>query len=246
MKVVTNQLKALILSILVVSFFASSCGDDNSGKKNETEVSTSDVNEEVPIVCLWSALSIRETPSQKGKRLTTIYLGELATYLGETQTDASNTKKPVDFVKIRLTDGKEGWAAARFMVVNGKPAAITDLTKLYKRPDILSASKNDFEKMQFVVVTEEKDDWVRVKGIERSVNWYREGWVKKDKITEDNIDIPVAILAAKALSKKDFVNQKEAIEDILANTDLSSSQFFPVLRSKLESLNMPSGDEVIE
>ncbi len=250
-----NHLNLLALSLLLVVFFASSCGDDGDSKNKDNKgsessesgglFSSSDDEKEVPAVCLWSALSVRETPTAKGKWVTTIYLGEEATYLGETVTDET-PKKPVDYVKVRLTDGKEGWAAKRFMAIDATPYALTGISKLYKRPDILAGGKNEFETMQFVVVLEEKDDWARVKGIEKSVNWYREGWVKKENLTNEKLDVTVAILAARALGKKDEVKRQEALEDIIDNSDLSASQFIPTVKSKLESLKMPSGDEMTD
>ncbi len=251
MKSIVNQL-AKLLVLMGLFVFVVSCGDDtnNKGTNNETKDSNDNevaisTNEEAPAVCLWSAISVRKEPSAKGKYITTLYLGEEATYLGEKKADSS-AKKPVEYIKVRLADGNTGWMAHRFVAVNGVSHAFTGTSKLYKRPDILSASKNEFDRLQYVVVVEEKDDWARVKGIDRASKWYKSGWVKKDKLTDNKVDVTVAILFARALGKKDTEKQVNALQEIVENSDLSSSVFISNVKSKIESLNMPSGDEITE
>ncbi len=256
MKIIVNQLTKVLVLMGLLTFMAS-CGDDtgnnNSGDNSATNDASTDneeqlaaTNEEVPVVCLWSAVSLRKEPKAKGKYITTLYLGENATFLGEKTEDDSNAKKPVEYIKVRLADGKEGWMASRFMAINGVSHVFTGNSKLYKRPDILASGKDEFDRLQYVVVLEEKDDWVRVKGIDKSVNWFRSGWVKKDKLTDNQVDVTVAILYARALGKKDTEKQVIALQEIVDNSDLASSMFISNVKSKIESLNMPSGDEIVE
>ncbi len=243
--------------LFVFALFIAACGGETTDE-NETDTDTDvdteqdvdnvEQNEEAPIICLWSAVSIRETPDTKGKWKTTIYLGEKGTYLGETVSDTV-PKKPVEYAKIRLTDGTTGWIEKRFMAIDAEPYALRESSKLYKRPDILSAGKDEFDKMQYVVVLEEQEDWVKVKGLKKEVGWYREGWVKKDHLTADEIDVTVAVLAYRAMGKKENKDKLEALNEILENTDLSSSQFFSEIRSLVDELSMPSEEaeeEVIE
>ncbi len=253
MKKFLEQSKVLLVAIALL-VFAASCGDDKSGKSsdkssndtssNGSSESIDDTGAEAPLICLWKALSVRETPDPKGKYVTSIYMGEEAVYLGEKQTDDPDKKKPTEYLKVRLIDGKEGWVNSKFVVVNGTSYAFLENSKLYKRPDMLAAGKDDFDRLQYVVVMEEKDDWVRVKGYDRRSKWYRTGWVKKDKLTDNKIDVTVAVLFARALNKKTEVKQIEALQDILDNADFSESVFKDNIKSKIESLNMPSGDDM--
>ncbi len=254
MKSIVNQLSKLLVLVGLLTLVAS-CGDDTTSTNgtdndattnNDQEQVAASKNEEAPVVCLWSAVSVRKEPNAKGKYVTTLYLGEEATFLGEKAEDNSNAKKSVEYLKVRLADGKEGWMASKFVAVNGVSHVFTATSKLYKRPDILSAGKDEFDRLQYVVVLEEKDDWARVKGVDKSVNWFRSGWVKKDKLTDDKIDVTVAILFARALGKKDTEKKVIALQEIVENSDLSSSMFISNVKSKIESLNMPSGSEVTE
>lgn len=246
-----NNLRTLLL-LFVFAIFIYACGgetdnetDNDSIADTEQDVEEIEEVEEAPIVCLWSAVSIRETPSAKGKWKTTIYMGEKGTYLGETVTDTV-PKKDVDYVKIKLTDGTTGWIEKRFMAIDAEPYALKESSKLYKRPDILSAGKDEFDKLQYVVVLEEQDDWVKVKGVKKEVGWYREGWVKKDHLTADEIDVTVAVLVYRAMSKKDKEKKLEALNEILGNTDLSSSQFFSEVRSLVDELSSPEEEAMEE
>ena len=245
-----NNLKTFLL-LFVFAIFISACGEDtentdnNTDTDNDEDVEVIDQTEKAPIICLWSAVSIRETPDAKGKWKTTIYLGEKGTYLGESVTDTV-PKKPVEYVKVKLTDGTTGWIEGRFMAINAEPYAFKESSKLYKRPDILSAGKDEFDKMQYVVVLEEQDDWVKVKGVKKEVGWYREGWVKKDHLTADELDVTVAVLAYRAMGKKENEKKLEALNEILENTDLSSSQFFSDVRALVDKLSMPNEETPVE
>jgi len=245
-----NFLTFLLLSVFAI--FISACGDgtQNSDAEEDTDTNTENQTVEVekgaPIICMWSAVTIKETPSQKGKYITAIYLGEKAEYLGETVADSSNAKKPVEFVKVKLTDGTTGWVQANFMAIDAKPYAVKETTKLYKRPDILSAGKDEFEIMQFVVALEEQDDWVKIKGKKRTDGWFKEGWVKKDRLTDNEIDITVAILAERAMSKENDEKKLEALNDILENPDLSSSTFSGDVRALVDKFAMPNDEEPVE
>ncbi len=249
MKKILEQFGKILLLAGLFAFVAS-CGDEADDKKAGTESSANTeaepqvVKEEQPLVCLWSAVSVRNNPTAKGKYVTTLYLGEEATFLGEKAKDETNPKKTVDYVKVRLADGKEGWMAERFVAINGASYAFIENSKLYKRPDILSGGKDDFDRLQYVVVLEEKDDWAKVKGI--SSNWFKTGWVKKNKLTNEKLDVTVAILFARAMHKKGTDKKVDALQDIVDNEDLKTSVFIANVKSKIESLNMPSGDELEE
>lgn len=246
MKIITNSLKTITLLTSILFLFSSCENIKNNGNAEEndslSEENISNIEKESPVICLWSAVSLRETPTSKGKWITTIYLGEKGTYFGEKSTDSTDANKPIDYIKIKLIDGKEGWIAARFMAINAKSYVFEENSALYKRPDILSESKNEFKRMQYVVSLEEKEDWIKVKGIDASINWYREGWVKKNILTDDEIDIATAILTTKAITEKENNKKLEALNEILENTNLSSSQFLDDVDELIENLSYEETD----
>ena len=240
------------LLLPIFALFVFSCGDDETeadAEYDSTMVVEEDYVEEgeyldevVSIVCMWKAVSLKETPNSKGKYITTIYLGEVATTNSEIVTDSS-TSKVRDYVKITLRDGTEGWIQENLMAINAEPYVVKSKTKVYKRPDILTAGKKDFDIMQFVVVTESQDDWSKVKGKRKADGWFTEGWVKSTHLTSSEIDINVAVLAERAMNISDKEKKMDALNEIIDNSDLAGSQFIYDLKEIVENLEMESLEE---
>ena len=225
------------LFLMAISLFLYSCGaEDNKEAEGTNDTINTEVQEpqevieDAPIVCIWSKVSVKKEPKLKGKWLTSINLGETATYKGITETDTT-VKKGKEYAKVELIDGTTGWVEKRFFAVDAKPSVIKDVTKIYDRPDILSGGKKDFDKMQFVVITEEKAEWKKVKGKRSQDTWFTEGWVKGNHLTENSLDISVAILANRAFAIKDKDKKIEALNEIIDNSDFSASAFIKDISS---------------
>lgn len=243
--------KKMRFALILMAFSALiySCGgesndakDENKGNKDTTENANKKDNtpeqkiEESPAVCVWNKLSVRETAGAKGKYKTTIYLGEKVTYKGITKKDTSQ-KKAVEYAKIELADGTIGWADMRFLAINANAFVFIQGSKLYKRPDILTATSKTFNKMQFVAVTETKDEWSKIKGIASKDKWFSEGWVKTTNLTDSEIDVSVAILASRALNNNDKEKKIKALNEIIDNKDLQSSIFIDNIKETIGKLN---------
>jgi len=235
--------KNLKISIFLMAFamFFFSCGDSDTEQTEDTDEmeETYDSGEpedyveeisEAPIVCMWSKVSLKNAPTAKGKWVTTIYLGESATYTGITEKDTT-VAKGKDYAKIELIDGTTGWVDIRFMAVDAKPYVVKDISKLYKRPDILTATKKEYDKMQFVVVLETKGEWMKIKGKRSRDTWFSEGWMKSNHLTDNEIDINVAILTNRAMTIQDKEKKIEALNEIIDNSDFSGSSFIKDISS---------------
>ena len=203
-------------------------GDSNSGNSENTD-GTDNKKPEMNVICIWNAVSLKKEANEKGKYITTMYLGEVGKTYGETITDSS-TSKPKDYIKIKLADGTEGWIQKNLVAVDSKSYAVKTRTKLYQRPDILSSTKKEFDFMQFVIVTETQEDWMKVKGKKIEDTWFTEGWVKVDNLTDNEIDITVAALVERALGETDATKKLNALTEILDNPDFESSIFINRVR----------------
>lgn len=251
-----KNLKFFLLILLIPLFFIS-CGDEETSDDDVTyEEAMADednneenvVNEEVNVICMWKAVSLREEPTSKGKYVTTMYLGESGTTYGETVTDSSSSKVR-DYVKIKLGDGTEGWIQKNLTAIDVLPYAVKSTTKLYQRPDILASSKKEFEMMQFVVVTDTQEDWMKVMGKKPTDGWFSEGWVKSSHLSSSDIDVTVAILAERAMSSDSKEKKMEALEEILDNPDLSGSVFIPSIRDMVDEMmysDEPEEEEIYD
>ncbi|RLD80651.1 MAG: hypothetical protein DRJ10_07140 [Bacteroidetes bacterium] len=246
--------KSLKISLFLMAFavFFYSCGDADTEQTEDMDEmeETGDSGEpedyeikESPIICMWSKVSLRKSPKAKGDYVTTIYLGETATYLGITEKDTT-VAKGKDYVKVELIDGTTGWVDVRFMAIDAAPYAVKGISKLYKRPDILTATKKEYDKMQFIVVLEEKGEWMKVKGKRKQDQWFSDGWMKANHLTNSDIDISVAILTNRAMAITDEEKKIEALNEIIDNSDFSGSTFIKDISSIVFDLS--EEQEVLE
>jgi len=226
-----------ILMLICLTFILGSCGNDKKSGTDGNDSTAVKVTEGDPAICLWSSVTLKASPEQNGKYVTNIYMGETATFLGETATDSTVKNKPREYVKLKLKDGTKGWVQANYVAIKAKPYAVKNMTKLYKRPDILAPGKDQFEQMQFVVVTEEQDGWVKIKGKKRADSWFKEGWIKIENLTSTEADITVSILAERAMAKETPEKKTEALNEIIDNPDLNSSMFISNIRTLIDQQN---------
>ena len=228
--------------LLLLSF---GCRNDKSAPKTvqRKSLSATQVANGIPrsaaTICIWDKAVLRGVPSRKtGKFLSAIALGEKVTYLGESRTDS--TDKDLEFLKIRLSDGKEGWTLAYVLVRNAVPGAITQKTFVYRRPDLLTVTDKSLEPMDMVAITKIDGDWLEVVGNQRKVS----GWIKNTGVSMREEDVAVAILAIKAFREKDAEKKQLMLEAIMENPELSSSVFMAGLRATMNPL--PSAEEMRE
>ncbi|MBN2519632.1 MAG: SH3 domain-containing protein [Bacteroidales bacterium] len=215
------------LSLLLCIIFIVSCGEK---KQKTTDESTNEA------VCIWDGASLRQGPSSNTKWLSSVSLGEKVTLLGETQTDSVDN---IEFVKVQLSDGKEGWVSSNLIIPEGKVAAIVEKSVIYKRPDLLTSTEKSFDAMEMVVITSESDDptgvgWLEVTGNQKK----KSGWIKKSAITDSSLDVSVAILATKALEITDHEKRMEEINKIINNADLRGSIFIETLKKKIDPFSV--------
>ncbi|MGB0521965.1 MAG: SH3 domain-containing protein [Flammeovirgaceae bacterium] len=213
-------------------------GGDETEKVEEAEPT------EVNAVCLWpSAISIHEAADPSSKYLTSVSLGEQITYLGEDKEIEDKNKKMRMYSKVRLADGTEGWTRKDFYGIDAKVAAVTGETTVYKRPDLLSKSNKTLNKMDVIAILSAKDDWLEIKG--KIGGWFTEGWIKKNNITEDELDVVVAAFYSKAKMLKDE-KQRKALQEILDNSDFSGSSFITDITEELSAEPIPEEDDMDE
>src|SRR5690606_19330513 len=172
-------------------------------------------------------IGVRETPQEKGKYITSIYLGEKVTAMGDTASEVVGTRKYL-YERIRLIDGKEGWVRSDFVAVDAVPAAMLKEATIYKRPDIMTSSGKSFNQMDFVAVRNgsSSGEWSEVIGKRMGDTWFTSGWVRSENLTTQPTDVAFSVFYVKAMELDDEDKRDEAIQQLLRNTDLSSSSFY--------------------
>ena len=235
------QYKILFLA-MVIGF--SNCQNDNfNGAQNQP--AKTDVNSGIDnidgaaTVCIWDRAVLRTEPSmENGKWISSIALGEKVTWLNESYVDSADNNR--EFLKVRLSDGKEGWTIAYVLVRNAKPAAITQKVYVYRRPDILTITDKAIDPMEMVAITKSEGEWLEVVGKERK----KSGWNKNEGISLKDADVAVAILASKALAEDDEKKKLAKLQAIIENPDLANSVFLNAIRQLL--MPNPSLEEEME
>jgi hypothetical protein len=204
-----------------------------STTKDDTQKNTS----EQGIVCVYEKHYIKDKPTKDGKSFTSISKGETIQDLGDSVTDNSD-KKPVVYYKIRLSDGKEGWAASSGIRVNATAAVFTVAASVYSRPDPLTITDVKKQPMNFVAITERNDDWVKVSWTEGYTP--KEGWVKSNALTTSKEEVATAILISRKLDAKDNIPLIDKMKSLIADAPYPGSMFIEELKKKVETQEMTS------
>jgi hypothetical protein len=216
--------------------------DTTSVVSNTTTTDAATTKDDTPknaseqgIVCVYEKHYIKDKPSKDGKSFTSISRGETIQDLGESVTDDSD-KKPVIYYKIRLSDGKEGWAAASGIRVNATAAVFTVAASVYSRPDPLTITDIKKQPMNFVAITERNDDWAKVSWTEGYTP--KEGWVKSNALTTSKEEVATAILITRKLDAKDNIPVIDKMKSLIADAPYPGSIFIEELKKKVEMQEM--------
>lgn len=214
----------LLFAILpVLALF--SCGNSGSSPEVNGSTTADDV-----AVCIWDNVSLRDAPTESGKWLSALSIGETVEYLNETEVDET-PKTPITYYKIRLKDDKEGWVRSDFIVIASEPATFTNDCPIYSRPDLLNKTDKQFSAMDIVAVKSESNGFLEVTGKRSDGKWVETGWVKDQALTYTDVDIAVAKFIRKAMELTDEAKKAEAIKEIVENPDFKESVFVSRLAS---------------
>lgn len=231
--------------VMAVVLLASCGGDKNGGQlrtpnagQDET-AENEEVAEEVEAglsgagaICLWKELSLRETAGADGKWITSAVMGEKMEYTGNTETLEEKGKENT-YHEVKLGDGTQGWVRSEFVALDALSGAFTESSKIYKRPDILTATDKEFDEMDFVAVLSEKEGWYEVKGKRPTDKWFVSGYVRSESVSTEDIDVGFSVLYQKAMAKEGE-EQTEALNSLLEEGSLRNSVFAPKLKDLLE------------
>jgi len=195
-------------------------GNATTEMESEPEASEPEMTE-VTVYCLYDKLSIRDDAGRDAKWLASMNLGEKVTFTGELKEDAAQDNR--EYAKIRLSDGKEGWAPTNLLLMEGSIAVTLDEVSMYDRPDLLTKNSKAIPRMTIVGVYNGQDDWTEIKGIPQGESWYTSGWTKSPRVSDDAEDIAAALMIARALGEEDATKKQEALESVVS--DFSNSVF---------------------
>jgi len=209
------------LPVILILVFAIACNkpsDQTVSSPDSTATAATPTAEPVNVV-IWGEVGVRETPSDKGKYLTSVYLGEHVQVPGDTASEVSG-KKRNHFRKVTLSDGKSGWVRDEFIATDVHPAAVTANAQMYKRPDLATVTEKVFMIGDFVVVRKTENDFVEVTGKLMGDKWFTTGFIRSSIISYKEIDVEYA-----ALKRRAEEETKEKIKSALQSQLADQSVF---------------------
>lgn len=181
-------------------------------------------------ICLWGVAGLREEAGRSGANneyLTSIYFGEKVELLGESKEIDSERRT---YIKVRLSDGQEGWVHQYLFSENATLAAITQDAKVYRRPDLMTLKDDIFELGEIVAASEQRNDWIRVSGKEKT----KSGWIKGgESISRESKDVAVAVLYERAMQMKNPRMQLKELLSIVNHDEYANSIFLDKVRDQL-------------
>lgn len=222
------------LSLAILAFGLVSCSENENKETAGQTANQEETLKKVDAVSIWDGISVREEPNSDGKWVSSISLGEKVLMTGKTAVDSSEDNR--EYVEIKLGDDKQGWVVSDFVEEGTAVTAVRE-AQIFKRPDLLTKTDISFNAMDVLVLMETKDEWVEVKGKSQGEKWFWSGWVKRTDLSDNEVDIAVAVYAQKAMEIEDEEKRIEAIQEILENESFTSSQFMVDLKNELNELN---------
>lgn len=193
-----------LLPVISFVFLVMSCSHPttDSSSTNDTTATAAVDTEAPPVnVIIWSEIGLRETPGEKGKYVTSAYIGEHFELTGDTATQVVSGKKH-PYHKIKLSDGKTGWVRDEFLGINVYPAAIWSQSSVLKRPDYTTTTDKTFMQADFVVVKKKEGEFSEVTGKISGDTWFTTGYVETKNLTFEPLDVRFAALNQRASNEK--------------------------------------------
>jgi SH3-like domain-containing protein len=230
-------MRNLLLAMIVMLAMVLSACQGNTDHTANGQAETSDQSDTLDFapyqdaaICLWGVAGLREQPGRGGSvndYLTSIYFGERVEMLGESEEVERERRT---YIKIRLSDGQEGWVHQYLFAENATLGAITQEAKIYRRPDLMTLKDDVFEIGEIVAVSQQKDDWIKVSGKEKR----KSGWIKgTSMISRQEEDVVVAVLYQRALQMSNPRHQLKELLSIVNNPDYSNAIFLDQVKAQL-------------
>ena len=188
----------------------------------------------IPVVCIHDSLSLWEGPSLKSGYMNyEIQRGEPGLYwLGKAENVTEDGQER-EFYNVRLSDGREGWVLAYYIVPEARSYALIEKTTIFANNNLAAITDRNLEEMTIIAVLEEYEDgWHKI--VDNNKN--ESLWIKTKNLTDAEVDIAVANQAYKASIATDKKDRKDRLKNILEEDAFTDSIFIPVVASKLQDI----------
>ena len=211
-------MKTTFIPFILLVFIFTCCSESNKDQSTEAAAEVVETPEIRKAFSLWENIAVRDAPAATGKYLTALSVGEEVEFMDSTVTE--ETDKKYSYTLVKLSDGKEGWTRSDFIFPDVELVAVNVQTKIYSRPDLLTATNDSFEPLDLVVIKSMQNDWYEVTGVPRGGTWFKSGWIPAGNVHDDPTAVKVAALATKAMKQTDDARRREIFELIGSDEEL--------------------------
>ena len=221
-----------ILFCLLTVIFIYSCGNKSTTDTESNEIieTTGDAAPDMAL-SMGHNVSVRESPSSKGKRITSISIGEQVQFLDSSVVDEASKQK-FEYQLVKLSDGTEGWAVGSYLHADAYLGTTSRSTTIYERPDLMTMTDKKLEGLDVVAVIEKNGEWANVVGRTAGKSGSKTGWIKWENVEIGETETLLAQMTYSALDQKGQT-RTDLIDDIYDNVTLRNSMLFPLLDQKL-------------
>ncbi len=238
-----------IFMLLAFGLFLAACSGENDDTDSQadmavaTEEAAADAVSEAPAsgasICLWPKVGLRDAAGTGNgiKYMTTILFGEAVTPTGEMEE-----VKNANYIKVRLSDGKEGWVKESLFAPEANVYVATAEVDVYPRPDLMTYKGQKFQRGDIVAVTNnQQDEWVEVYGLEKKTK----GWVRStEDMSDAELDVTVGVLYNRAMAEDKKADQEKLLNNIASNSAFSASALMDVVDDALAGVAEPPRPEL--
>lgn len=208
---------------IIILLFISACTNSTT---EESEIKDAE-SPEIIGVSVWDRITTRSQPLRSAPRTTLLSLGETFFYLDSFAIDSTGSQ--TKFLKARLSDSTVVWVYDFASVLNAKPAVIINEVPLYMRPDLLTITAERLNTMEIIAIEEEWDNWIKVINEKKE----KKGWIKKEYISYNTIDLAFAILVKRTMAEQDPEQKINKLEDLLENNPYPNTIFIAELNNSV-------------
>lgn len=176
-------------------------------------------------ICLWKEVSLREAPTEKGKYVTSVSLGEQFEVTSDTASETVDSRKMV-YHRIKLSDGATGWIRKDFIAVDAKAGAFIADATVYKRPDLMTGTKKSFKYLDYVAIKQTSEDgWSEVIGKRKDDKWFTTGWVRTEALSTMDADVQFSALYNVVSEIPSDIERQEELDKLFLGDMFASSVF---------------------
>ena len=228
--------------IIALSLLLWSCGDTkveqegaliSNEKTPEEQTSKQPKAQETKYaIALWKT-SITNAPGADGKWVASMVFGEKTEILADTTIIVKEKEKK--YIKVKLSDKKEGWVNDFLMATDAKRGVVVNSTVLYGKPDILAIGDKTLDVGELVAIyNSDQEDWIEVAGFKKN----KKGWVKSSGgVSSRDLDLTLSVIYKQIEETSDETMKAILVDQVINDEKNNSSVFYDLIREKYGQTN---------